>query len=86
MSATRKFLFKAGRLDVPIGFTDGKVYEAWQRPGYEDKPLRTWHCLNDNGHERIFIPDERSPHVRPYVYFDVLDTDGAYSTFTPVSE
>ena len=81
---TKKFRFVAGRLDRPIGFTDDKVYPAWQRPGYEDRPLRTWHCLNDNGHERVFIPNEPTAHVIPYNSLPLLrDMPGARSMFVP---
>ena len=61
---TSAFRFTQGECRA-IGFTEGKVYEAWQRAGYEDMPLRAWTCLNDNGHERVFIPNENNAHCVP---------------------
>jgi len=75
----KQFVFIAGEC-TPVGFTDGKVYEAWQRAGYEDMPLRTWHTLNDNGHERVFIPNETNAHCVPSAWNGFF-TEKKYCTF-----
>ena len=78
-----QFKFIAGECQ-PVGFIDGKTYTAWQREGYEDQPLKTWHTLNENGHERVFIPLENNAHCKPSNWNGFFT--GKYCQFEPVTQ